>query len=158
MLRTALAAFLVSAAPALAQGIAVDDAYAIAATPMATLGTAYMTIRNEGGDADRLLSAASPAADRVEHAPERDGRGRGDAHGSPSPRGSPSAGARSTSRAAGPPDVPGPDDRWEDGDLVPLTLTSSARARSRSRCRWISGVSPAATRPPIPMRPMGHDH
>ena len=63
MLRTAL--FLILAAsPALAQEIEVRDAYAFSPRPGAPTGAAYMVIVNEG-EADRLLSAASPAAEHV---------------------------------------------------------------------------------------------
>lgn len=52
------------AGPALAQGIEVRDAYAFSPRPGAPTGGAYMVIVNLG-EADRLLSASSPAAEHV---------------------------------------------------------------------------------------------
>lgn len=46
-------------------GIEVRDAYAISAGPAAPTGAAFMVIQNSGGSADRLIAAASPAAERV---------------------------------------------------------------------------------------------
>lgn len=66
MFRSALAFALLAAAPALAQDIAVEEAYAIAASPAAPMGAAYMVIRNEGAEPDRLLGASTPAAEAVE--------------------------------------------------------------------------------------------
>lgn len=63
MLRAALL-LLLSASPALAQGIEVRDAYAFSPRPGAPTGAAYMVIV-DGGEADRLLSASSPAAEHV---------------------------------------------------------------------------------------------
>lgn len=60
-----LALLLATAAtPALAEGPAVRDAYAVAPYPGAATGAAYLVIDNTG-PADRLLSAASPAASHV---------------------------------------------------------------------------------------------
>lgn len=58
------AAALIMAAPAFAE-IRIDDAYARAATPNAKSGAAFMLIHNDG-EADRLVSARSDAAARVE--------------------------------------------------------------------------------------------
>ena len=63
MLRAALV-LLLTAPAALAQDIAVRDAYAFSPRPGAPTGAAYMVIVNEG-EADRLLSASSPAARHV---------------------------------------------------------------------------------------------
>lgn len=75
MLRAALAALLLAAAPAWAQDLGVHDPYALTTVPGAPMGTAYMLIHNHGSAPDRLLSASSPAAERVEiHASvEKDG-------------------------------------------------------------------------------------
>ena len=63
-LTAALAATLL-AAPALAE-ITIEDAYARSSSPMAKAGAAFMVIQNSGADSDRLISATSPAAARVE--------------------------------------------------------------------------------------------
>ncbi len=66
MLRAALLAFCLSAAPAVAQDIAVEDPYAITPVPGAPTGAAYMLIRNQGSTPDRLVGVRSPVADAVE--------------------------------------------------------------------------------------------
>lgn len=65
---TLLAAFAATtlAAPALAQEIHVLDTYARSASPMAKTGAAFMLIENIGDADDRLIGAASPAAQKVE--------------------------------------------------------------------------------------------
>lgn len=57
---------LIMAAPALAGGIEVHDAYARAASKAAKSGAAFMVIHNHGGPDDRLIGVASPAAQKVE--------------------------------------------------------------------------------------------
>ena len=52
--------------PALAADITVEDAYARAATPVAKTGAVFMTLMNHGGMDDRLIGAATPAAERAE--------------------------------------------------------------------------------------------
>lgn len=52
--------------PALAADITVSDAYARSASPMAKSGAAFMILQNAGATDDRLVSAASDAAMRVE--------------------------------------------------------------------------------------------
>jgi copper(I)-binding protein len=47
-------------------GIAVTDPWARASSAMASAGAAYMTIQNNGGAADALVGASSPAATTVE--------------------------------------------------------------------------------------------
>ena len=54
------------AAPALAQSITVEDSYARASRTNAPVGAAFMTITNSGDEDDRLISATSDAAPRVE--------------------------------------------------------------------------------------------
>jgi len=66
-----LAALLVAALPALAHSYEKGDLqirhpWARATPPGATVGVAYFEVRNNGAQPDRLLSAASPAAKRVE--------------------------------------------------------------------------------------------
>jgi copper(I)-binding protein len=58
-----LAAVLTSASGAAASSIMIVEAYARAsATPVARAGAAYVSVMNHGGEADRLVSAATPAA------------------------------------------------------------------------------------------------
>ena len=64
--------FFATAAPALAQ-IKVEEAWSRATPPGAKIAAGYLVIRNAGA-ADRLVSASSPAAERVEtHSTMRDG-------------------------------------------------------------------------------------
>lgn len=52
----------------------IDHAYARATMPGQTSGGAYLTIENKGRDADKLISASSPAAKSVEiHTMSMDG-------------------------------------------------------------------------------------
>ena len=53
------------ASPALAQ-ITITDAWARATAPGAKIGAGYMTIRNGAKAPDKLLSASSPAAEKVQ--------------------------------------------------------------------------------------------
>ncbi|MFD0858568.1 copper chaperone PCu(A)C [Roseovarius aquimarinus] len=65
-LRSLLAgAAMMAAMPAFAADIMVEDAYARSASPAAKSGAAFMQIVNHGED-DRLIGAASPAAEKVE--------------------------------------------------------------------------------------------
>lgn len=57
---------LAFASPALAADITVSSPWARASAPNAPNGAAYLEIANAGKDADRLLSASSPVADKVE--------------------------------------------------------------------------------------------
>jgi copper(I)-binding protein len=60
------------AAPALAQ-VTVENAWARATPPGAKIAAGYLTIRN-AGPADKLVSASSPAAEKVEtHVTMKDG-------------------------------------------------------------------------------------
>ena len=61
---TAVAAALLSGA-AWADGIMVMDPYARAASPAAKTGAAFMMVKNETGEDDRLIAARSDAAARV---------------------------------------------------------------------------------------------
>lgn len=54
------------AMPVMAQEIHVLDTYARSASPMAKTGAAFMLIENIGDAEDRLIGAASPAAQKVE--------------------------------------------------------------------------------------------
>lgn len=77
LLRSALTALLLAAAPAVAQDggqgatvvqgdIGIHDAYALSPRPGAPTGSVFMLIHNHGSAPDRLLGASSPLADRVE--------------------------------------------------------------------------------------------
>ncbi|MBZ8117109.1 copper chaperone PCu(A)C [Roseovarius sp. LXJ103] len=69
-----LAAFI--AVPAFAADIKVMDAYARSASPGAVTGAAFMHVMNTGAEEDRLIAAASPAAEKVElHTHEEDANG-----------------------------------------------------------------------------------
>jgi copper(I)-binding protein len=57
---------LMMAAPAFAGDIVIKDAYARSAGKMAKAGAAFMVIENTGDQADRLVSASSDIAKRVE--------------------------------------------------------------------------------------------
>ena len=126
MLRTMLAALLLTAAPALAQEghVEIHGAYAIATTPQAKTGSAYMMIHNHAAAADRLLSATSPAADRVElHSSAEDESGvmrmEPVEGGLEIPRG----GAIVLQRGGTHLMFLGLTDSWEDGETIPVTLT-----------------------------------
>lgn len=65
------AAFLLAAAPALAEDtkagdITIEEAWTRATPPGAEVGGAYLTLSNEGESDDRLLSATTPIAGQVE--------------------------------------------------------------------------------------------
>jgi copper(I)-binding protein len=61
-----------AAAPAWGQ-VSIENAWARATPPGAKIAAGYLTIRNAGG-ADRLVSASSPAAEKVEtHVSLKDG-------------------------------------------------------------------------------------
>ncbi|MCC2097410.1 MAG: copper chaperone PCu(A)C, partial [Hyphomicrobiales bacterium] len=77
MKTTFLAAFAaLFALPALAQDIAIDDAYARSAGARAIAGAAFFMIENHGTEDDRLIAARSPVAERVElHTHIADGEG-----------------------------------------------------------------------------------
>ena len=72
-MRMLLLLLALAASPALAQ-ITVSDAWTRATAPGAKVAAGYMSIRNGGKSADRLLSASSPAAAKVEtHLTVKDG-------------------------------------------------------------------------------------
>jgi copper(I)-binding protein len=57
---------LFASTPALAQMMQIDKPWARATAPGASVAGGYMVIRNAGTGPDRLLSASSPAAAKVE--------------------------------------------------------------------------------------------
>ena len=122
MIRAALAALLLSAAPALAQDIGIHDPYAITPTPGAPTGGAYMLIHNHASTPDRLVEARSPVAEHVmihTHV-EEDGvmRMRPAEDGLELPAG----GVLLLGRGRGHVMFMGITDPFEDGDIIPLTL------------------------------------
>jgi periplasmic copper chaperone A len=48
------------------KSLAIDHPFARATPPGATVGAAFLTIQNQGKEADRLLGASSPVAGKVE--------------------------------------------------------------------------------------------
>lgn len=60
-----LAALMLVSPPAIAQ-VQIENAWARATPPAARIAGGYVTIRNAGTAADRLVGASSPAAARVE--------------------------------------------------------------------------------------------
>jgi periplasmic copper chaperone A len=127
MLRAALAALLLTAAPALADEgashIEIHDPYAIQAVPTAPTGSAYMLIHNHASTPDRLLSVASPSAERVEvhSSTEEDGVLRmGPVE---EPVEIPAGGLVLLKRGGVHLMFMGLAEPWEDGAMVPVTLT-----------------------------------
>lgn len=122
MLRAALAALCLAAAPALADGPEIADPYALVTRPGAPTGTAYMLIRNHGTTADRLVGASSPAAEQVvlHVSVEEDGVSRMEAveEGLDLPAG----GELRLERGGTHLMFLGITDPFEDGDMVPVTL------------------------------------
>ncbi len=66
--KTAMAAMAAVslAAPAFAEGITIDNAYARSSGPTAKTGAAFFVIRNESDQDDRLIDARSGVAKKVE--------------------------------------------------------------------------------------------
>lgn len=77
--RIALALVATLATPALAQDVrkgslTISQPWSRATSPRATVGAGFLTIRNAGARGDRLISATSPRAERVEiHTMSMDG-------------------------------------------------------------------------------------
>ena len=72
-MKPALLLLALVASPAMAQ-ITVSDAWSRATAPGAKIAAGYMTIKNTAKTPDRLVSASSPAAERVEtHITVKDG-------------------------------------------------------------------------------------
>ena len=64
-MRSVLLLLTLVATPAMAQ-VTVTDAWTRATAPGAKIAAGYMTIKNAGKTADKLVSASSPAAEKVE--------------------------------------------------------------------------------------------
>jgi copper(I)-binding protein len=72
-MRSLLLLLALGASPAMAQ-ITIADAWARATAPGAKIAAGYMTIRNASKTADRLVTASSPAAEKVQtHVTVKDG-------------------------------------------------------------------------------------
>ena len=72
-MRATLLLLTLIASPALAQ-ITIVDAWSRATAPGAKIAAGYMTIRNASRTPDKLMSASSPAADKVQtHVTVKDG-------------------------------------------------------------------------------------
>ena len=72
-MRTQLLLLALVATPAMGQ-VTIADAWTRATAPGAKIAAGYLTIRNSGKTADKLVSASSPAAEKVEtHVTVKDG-------------------------------------------------------------------------------------
>lgn len=72
----ATAAFMLTAAPLFAGDIMIKDAYVRSSTPTSVTGAAFLILMNQGDADDRLISAASDVAGRVElHTHKQDANG-----------------------------------------------------------------------------------
>ncbi|HZE60310.1 MAG TPA: copper chaperone PCu(A)C [Burkholderiales bacterium] len=72
-MRALLLLLAIAAAPALAQ-IKIEDGWSRATAPGAKIAAGYLTIRNASKVPDKLMSASSPAAEKVEtHVTVKDG-------------------------------------------------------------------------------------
>ena len=111
-----------TAVPALAE-ISIEEAYARAAGPAARAGAAFMVIHNDAEADDRLVSASSDAAVRVElhtHLAQNDGvmRMMEAENGFVVP----ARGNHSLDRGGDHVMFMGLTGPWKQGDLIPLTL------------------------------------
>ena len=115
------------AVPSLAE-ISIEGAYARAAGSAARAGAAFMVIHNDGETDDRLISASSDAAARVElhtHFEQNNGvmRMMEVEDGFPVPAG----GSHSLDRGGDHVMFMGLTGSWRQGDLIPLTLVFERR-------------------------------
>ena len=120
----AAAAALSFAMPAFAGDIMVEDAYARTSTMMSKSGAAFMMLMNHGDEDDRLVSASSDVAQRVElHTHKEDANGVMQMleveEGFPIPAGGMHALARGGDHVM----FMGLNRQLEQGDIVTLTLT-----------------------------------
>lgn len=73
---TAVAAITLTGAAFAEGSIVVDDAYIRSSTPTSQTGAAFMVLKNQGANDDRLIGAKSDTAERVElHTHEEDDNG-----------------------------------------------------------------------------------
>ncbi|WP_210527161.1 copper chaperone PCu(A)C [Rubellimicrobium arenae] len=162
ILRAALAALLLSAAPALAGDIGIHHPYAIASRPGAPTGTAYMLIHNHGDQDDRLLSASSPAAERVElHTTTEEN---GVLRMQPIEGGLPIPADGELDLSRGGPHIMfmGVKEPFEDGDVIELTLTFEKAGEMTFRVPVdlgrLTDDAPMADHGEHAMPEEGHDH
>lgn len=121
----AIAASLFAQSAAAMDGtIMVEDAYAFSASPSAKSGAAFMMLMNHGEEDDRLLSASSGAAQRVElHSSAEDDAGV--VRMAPIEDGIdiPAGGSAMLARGGDHVMFMGLNGAFTDGDTVPVTLT-----------------------------------
>ncbi|MDR9393343.1 copper chaperone PCu(A)C [Roseovarius sp. SYSU LYC5161] len=121
---TAAFAATAFALPAVAQDIVITDSYARSASPAAKSGAAFLVIENRSDTDERLTGAASQAAKRVElHTHEKGSQGimkmRHVPEGFPLPAG----GTLKMRRGGDHVMFMGLTAPFEQGDMIPLTLT-----------------------------------
>ncbi len=111
-------------AAAMAGEISVHDAYARASTMMSVSGAAFMTIENGGAEPDRLVSAASSAAERVElHTHIQDAQGVMKMVEVEEGFEIPAGGSHALARGGDHVMFLGLKHAFEQGEMVPVTLT-----------------------------------
>lgn len=112
------------ASPALAGDIMVHDPYARASTMNATSGAAFMMIHNNGDQADRLIDVSSPVAKKVElHTHLEDANGVMKMMHVEEGFELPAGGTIELKRGGHHVMFMGITDAFEQGDMVPVTLT-----------------------------------
>jgi copper(I)-binding protein len=103
--------------------ITVMDPYARVSSPVAKSGAAFMEIMNKGAEADRLVSATSPAAARVElHTHIDVGNGVMEMREVEAGFEIPPGGSYMLARGGDHVMFMGLTDSWSQGDAVPVTL------------------------------------
>jgi len=120
---TAMIAALLLTTPALAE-ITIADAYARVASPAAKAGAIFMELHNSGDGDDRLIAATSTAANRVElHTHIDQGGGVMKMTEIEGGIAVPANGVHLLARGGDHVMFMGLTARWNDGDMVPVTLT-----------------------------------
>ena len=120
----AAAAACATALPAWAGDVMVDDPYARASTMMSSSGAAFMMIHNHGDSDDRLVGAASPVADKVElHTHIEDDNGVMRMIHVEEGFALPADGMIAMQRGGNHVMFMGINEPFEQGDMIPLTLT-----------------------------------
>ena len=120
----AAAAVCAMALPAWAEGITVNDPYARASAMMSTSGAAFMMIKNETGQDDHLIGAASPVAEVVQlHTHKEDENGVMRMIHVEEGFALPKDGMIAMQRGGHHVMFMGISEPFEQGDMIPLTLT-----------------------------------
>ncbi len=120
----ATAAACAMALPAWAEGIMVNDPYARASAMMSTSGAAFMMIMNETGQDDRLVGVSSPVAKMVQlHTHDEDENGVMRMIHVEEGFALPKNGMIAMKRGGNHVMFMGINDPFEQGDMIPLTLT-----------------------------------